>query len=149
MDKFGPFLWTTSGFSTDCARARRVPDIAIARRRGGRRHWCLPDPSTESAPVNSRIYDLNNTDPLVILEKIRRTVDVVAWQNERIQREFRSLYLMLSNRTDAIESVAAVTESKVELLNDKFDLLLEILAPGNRLRLELTDSTPPQAASQP
>ena len=99
--------------------------------------------------MNSRIYDLNNTDPLIILEKIRRTVDVVAWQNERIQREFRNLYLMLSNRTDAIESVAAMTESKVELLNDKFDLLLEILAPGDRLRLELTDSTPPQAASQP
>lgn len=106
-------------------------------------------PPTESAPVNSRIYDLNNADPLVILEKIRRTVDVVAWQNERILGEFRSLYWMLSNRTDAIESVAAMTESKVELLNDKFDLLLDILAPGNRLRLELTDSTPPQAASQP
>jgi len=99
--------------------------------------------------VNSRIYDLNSTDPLVILEKIRRTVDVVAWQNERILGEFRSLYWMLSNRTDAIESVAAMTESKIELLNDKFDLLLEILAPGNRLRLELTDSTPPQTASQP
>ena len=103
----------------------------------------------ESALVNFIINDLNNPDALLILEKIRRTVDVIAWQDERILDEFRSLYWMLSNRTDAIESVAAMTESKVELLNDKFDLLLEILAPGNRVRLELTGSTPPQSASQP
>jgi len=126
------------------SRTSRLRAVAAVEDTGASRIY-----PTESAPVNSRIYDLNSTDPLVILEKIRRTVDVVAWQNERILGEFRSLYWMLSNRTDAIESVAAMTESKIELLNDKFDLLLEILAPGNRLRLELTDSTPPQTASQP
>lgn len=82
--------------------------------------------------MNLRLDDINRPDPLLLLEKIRRTVDVIAWQDEAILREFRSLYWMLSNRTDAIESVAGTTESKVELLNDKFDLLIEILAPDAR-----------------
>ncbi|MGV8881499.1 MAG: hypothetical protein ACOH19_05050 [Rhodoglobus sp.] len=79
--------------------------------------------------MSPRIDDPNYLDAFLFLEKLRRTLEVVERQNHELIRDNSRLYLMLGHRTDAIESVAAMTESKVELLHDKMDLLFSVLVP--------------------
>ena len=92
------------------------------------------EPPTKAAAVTPRIDELNYLDAYVFLEKVRRTLEVVERQNHELIRDNSRLYLMLGHRTDAIESVLAMTESKVELLHEKFDLLFSVLVSKQALQ---------------